>query len=343
MPQARAASLVALVLVLALGCGTPCQQIRLDRERFLARAQADSRPHLWLDVPFPVVDRLLLQHVDALPRLSFPPPDGGRWGRHLKQLDVVPNGLSLRPAREGRVGLAVVLTLYYGGTPTVTMTVELHLRPRVDGTRRLVELAVHADDLRDLRPTLSKDAAARLARHIRGQLPRLVRPLLSDAVVARAADAVLERAAVKVRESFQAGALARIGRVARVHVKLPALPISDVRISSSAGSPGQLHVGILTSLPVEVGLAKPPSRAPTDRELVSLRSGSRAPASTPRCPTSAWTRWKGPRSTRSAPSSTRCSAPAWTWQPRWPPACAWASAAGKWRRGCAPRPSRATS
>jgi hypothetical protein len=280
VPLMRAARLAPLFVVLALtlGCGTPCQQIRLDRERFLARDRADTRPHVWLDVPFSVVDRLLQQHVDALPRLRFAPPDGGRWGRHLKPLDVVPNKLALRAAPEGRVGLAVALVLYYGGTPTVTLTVELDLRPRVDGTGRLLELAVRADDLRSVKVTRTGDAATRLARHIRGQLPRLVRPLLSDAVVARAADAVLDLVVVKVREAFRGGALAGIGRVARVHIKLPALPISDVSISSRAGSPGGLQLGILTSLPVEIGLARAPASAPADRELVTVHVAGAAVA-----------------------------------------------------------------
>lgn len=245
---------MGLLLLVPMGCGTPCQQIRDERAGFLARDRGVDDPHLSIALPFALVNRLLAEHLDELPSVPVPSPVGGKLKRYLGQIELVPRSLTLQPAPDGVVGLRLTLGVSYRGADLVDMTTDLQLRPKLDHKGRRLRLAIRADDLRDLRPRITEDGAERLAQAIRRQVPSAARRLIPAKTFGSAANKILDRAVSQAYAALRDGALRELGRVAEISLALPDVPVADLRISSTGGPKGAMHLGVVTSLPVRQGL-----------------------------------------------------------------------------------------
>jgi hypothetical protein len=250
----RTVVLLSLLFLIA-SCGTPCQQIRGDRQRFLARdtsPENGEQPQLSLEVPFALLNRLLAESVSELPSVPVPSPVGGRLKRYLGGIKLIPRALTLGPAPKGLVGLRLVLALSHRGDELVDVIADLHLRPRLDtntkdmNKQRLI-LSLRGEDLRGLRPRITEGGAERLTKAIRKSIPRAARALIPKKTVRAAANTIIDRASAQAFAALRDGALRRLGQVAQISLDLPPVPVADARISSNAKV---LRVDITTALPV---------------------------------------------------------------------------------------------
>jgi hypothetical protein len=249
----RAASIAALALALAgPGCASPCARTRASRAAFEDREPGEKtpRPHLSIEVPFALVERLVAGHLGALPaaRLEMPEIAGVSTGTLALRVESV----RLRPAPPGRLGFLVHVALRSGRTTVLAFDVEAVVRPRVDVARGEVVLALRGEDIQSIRPRLDAGARKGVVDFVWSQLPDVARMVGSkDQIAGLLGDAVEElgdQAFALVRREL----LDELGEITRTAIDLPDLPLRALTVHSAAGV---LTIDAHTALPVAEGVA----------------------------------------------------------------------------------------
>lgn len=255
--------LLAVVSVVASGCGTPCEEIARHRQAFLGRsAEPTVEPHLVAAVPLAVVNRMIEPRVRELePQRLEVPLSGilsGVLGGMLDGLVLQPRQVQVVPASRGQVGVVVLLDVMQRSETYFTLRVAGEVAPRLDPEAHRVEVELRADDFRSMEPELSAGAVDRLGQVLHRQLPAMARMLLPPQAIGEAArfvtTFVLSNAYPVLRDALFAG----LGPVARFSIALPDLPIERIAFSTNEADGGQLVLAAHTSFPVTAGLGSEP-------------------------------------------------------------------------------------
>ena len=260
--------------LVAPACGTTCEQIAGDRARFLHREGGTPQPHLALEIPFAMANRLIAARLERVPATPITLGAGGRFQRYLPSLTLVPKRLELRPAPPGHLGLHAELELRTSGGRWLTVDVAGQLRPELRAGTGQLELGIRADDLRSLRPRLNPVAREQVIDFLVGRhLPVPLRLLLRSEAAGALLDQIVADATEKTYAALREHVLARLGEVVRLRIGVPDLPLADLRLHSAGGrSDGRLVVHARTPFPVSEGLAvTTPGERPPAPDVMRLR------------------------------------------------------------------------
>lgn len=249
-----------------------CEEMAADRRAFFARRGLPTlEPHATIYVPFAVADRLIARRLGALHPVGSPVTLPGRIGRFLGSFRLVPRRLTMRPAPSDRLGLRLELDLVAGDTSLLAMRMDLDARPQLDSARRTLRVALRAEDVREVRPTLAPGAAQQLASEIRSRLPSVAKAVVSEEEIAMLARSSTEYLGGHLGSLLiDSGLLGRLGEVTGFSVHIPIVRVSRVTLHSVEANGGGLMVGVFTELPVASGV---PTSEPTTGhpELVQIR------------------------------------------------------------------------
>ena len=248
-----------------------CEEMAADRRAFFSRRALPAlEPHATIYLPFAVADRLIAQRLGALHPVGSPVTLPGRIGRFLGSFQLVPRRLTMRPAPSDRLGLRLELDLVAGDTSLLAMRMDLDARPQVDSARRTLRVALRAEDVREVRPTLAPGAAKQLASEIRSRLPSVAKAVVSEEEIAMLARSSTEYLGGHLGSLLiDSGLLGQLGEVTGFSVDIPIVRVSRVTLHSVKANGGGLMVGVFTDLPASgVPISEP---TPGHAELVQIR------------------------------------------------------------------------
>lgn len=282
-PRAAAllAALVATVGLAPAACGTSCEEIRADRDRFLARHDATGAPHAELVLPLALANGLAARGFQRLrsPRVTVPAlaNAGLRVAFELR-------GARLVPASEpGRVGVALDVTVVDDtpGAPAlrdiISFSLDARVRPVVDAASHRAIVWLRPSDLVGATPRLEARGGAAVRSWLRDALPAGLAAATPDALLDALAEVALAWFADAGWPLIRDNLLADLADVPLLDLALPAeLPLAGASFSTVAGRHPALVVELVTSLPVRRGL--PPRSGLVRPGVVELRLAGAAAA-----------------------------------------------------------------
>jgi hypothetical protein len=258
--------------VLQAACASMCEELAADRKAFFARRPpAASEPHATVLVPFAVADRLIERRLRALQPVGSPVILPGRIGKFLGSVRLVPRRLTMRPAPDDRVGLRLEVDVMAGEKSLLALSMDLDVRPEVDAGKGRLRVALRADDVRKVRPSLHPDAAQGLAAEIRSRLPSVARAVVSQDEIAALARGSIDYLAGHLGSLLvDSGLIGSLGEVTDVTVDIPVVPVSRLSLHSVRQGGGGLLIGVFTDLPAPTGVPTSGVRV-SDPEVVQVR------------------------------------------------------------------------
>ena len=268
---AAAALLVGAVLLQA-ACASMCEELAADRRAFFARRPGTATaPHATVLVPFAVADRLIERRLRALQPVGSPVRLPGRIGTFLGSVRLAPRRLTMRPAPDDRLGLRLEVDVLAGEASLLSLTMDLDVRPELDPGQGRLRVAVRADDLRKVRPTLHPHAAQGLAAEIRSRLPSVARAVVSQDEVAALARTSIDYLAGHLGSLLvDSGLLGSLGEITDFTVEMPIVPVSRLSLRSVRQGGGGLLIGVFADLPVRAGVITSGVTV-RDRRVVEVR------------------------------------------------------------------------
>jgi hypothetical protein len=269
------ALLAASMVAVGVGCGTPCVQIARDRDAFQARqATANGEPHFVASVPLDMVNQMIEPRVRAIAPLPLDLPSGGILEGYLDGFVLQPRQATLVPGERGLVGIVVLLDVVRRGQAIFSLRLEGEIQPRLDSSRRRVEVELRLEDFRSMEPQISPGAAENLAESLGQMIPGMVRMLIPPGAITAAAGTItsfiLSSAYPLLRDRLFAG----LEPIARFAIDLPEIPIESISFSTSAAAGGQLVLSGVTSLPVSSGVGPGAELEPSAQGIAMVMSGS---------------------------------------------------------------------
>ncbi len=247
---------LAIIVVVASGCGTPCAQIASHRQAFLERSVEQApTPHAVAVIPLSMANELIEPQVREMSSFPIQVPGAGVLGPYLRDLSVQPRAARLVPAQGEGIGLAVDLDVMQGEALLFSLAVGGVIQPTFDSETRRVIVELRPGDFTSMRPTLAPDAITRLSRALERVIPSFARLLLPGPVIAAGAalvgEIVLTQSYPMIRDQLLGG----LGPLARLDVTLPELPIERIATSTRPGTEGgTLRLDLYTTLPIAHGV-----------------------------------------------------------------------------------------
>ncbi len=247
--------LVAVLAALPLAaCGTTCDEIRTSKDDFFARDGWIDAPHAEVIIPLRLANRLIYERLElrTSDRLTVPGLEqlGVGLGVELALTDV-----RLVPADDGHVGVAVTAAVRDGDLPLLDLIIEAQIRPIIDPRRRVIDVVLEPRRLDAVRPRFEAEGKRRLGAWLREALPTGVARLLPEAATQQAASAALTWVVDEGWPLVRDYLLSPLDDALLVQLTLPDIPLERATLRSTAGRHPALHVDLVTTLPVERGLA----------------------------------------------------------------------------------------
>jgi len=249
--------LVALVMALGTigGCKTTCKRMEKDRKTFFSRPPANEDPHISIVLPFPLADRLVASSIGNIKPIKVKVPSLGTVKSYFGDMRIAPKRVTLRPAAAGKVGFRLDLDVLDGKEVVFSMYLDTDVEPDIDLEARVVELALSPSSLGSIKPKLSKDAKKKLGGRIYKRIPKAARLFIPRKIVNEAAGSVVTMLVKGFYEMSKDTLLKQLGDKAKLSFELPNIPAKEVSIRSISGTPGALELLIVTTLPVDKGIA----------------------------------------------------------------------------------------
>ena len=259
-------------LLPSVGCGTSCREIASHRLAFAqARARTEA-PHASLVLPFAVANGLLSAHLAARvsDRLVIAPlePLGADLG-----VSFALTGARLSPGERDdgeHVGVEIEVAVRDGALELFSLGLRADLRPRFDPVARTVALMLRPEAVREVRPKLGPEGRARVGRWLQAALPEGIGEAMGQAAAAELGAAVVGWLAESGFPLVRDHLLADLEETPLAAVELPELPIASATFRVLRGRTPALAVDVVTTLPVEVGLAADADVPPADALGVRL-------------------------------------------------------------------------
>jgi hypothetical protein len=269
----------AVVAGFVPGCGgATCEQLARNRADFLARAATDTGTHIEVTVPYAVANGLINPALAKIEPLAVDVPGLGSLASAFGRLRVAPRRVTLQAAHGDRVGLRLDFDVLVGGDDAFGLWVETELEPEIDLSAGRVSLGFSPESLEKVKPHLTADAAQKLGGLVYRNLPGLARALVSRPAIDKAAAGVVELLLERFYAMSKDRLLEELGKLARLSVALPDVPIRSLSLEPTADAKGALRLSISTNLPVAADLAARAPGTPLPADRVSVRASAPAVA-----------------------------------------------------------------
>lgn len=273
----RCALALAMLAGLAGGCGANCAEIAARKRELTERTAVAAGPHARVHLPFARANRLLAELVrDPALRVPLPVPSLGPFSLAALELTAVARQVELRPGAADQLRFAIELEIDDADQPVTVLTAVTDVRPQLVGAGEGCELVAGfgPDHLRSVALHLRDQDGHALVDAVARWLPPALRGSVPRAVLDAAARKLAEYLTGRAYEALRATLLRRLGEVTRLRIRLPALPIAAIRVSST---PDALTIDLTTDLPVRRGLAAAaPASGPASGDVVVQLSESTA-------------------------------------------------------------------
>lgn len=227
------------------GCASPCARVRQAHAEVTRRAEPGaSGDHLRLSIPLALVNQVVGRELRGLPRVPLALP--AIAGVSLGTASVGVDRLTIVPGAPEEVSFAADVSVRSGTRALVVVRIMARVRPRLDPASGTVIVALDEQGLVAMDAKLGAGGARGLTDMLWSRLPPAARMLTSRDEVARlaepAANSLLRSAAALVEREL----LDELGRVARVELDLPPIPVDALHVRSTSAD---LVIGVHTSLP----------------------------------------------------------------------------------------------
>ena len=262
--------------VLQTSCGSTCDRIEKDRESFLARKGTNTGTHVEVLVPFAVAERLIEPYIPADKPIEVDTSSLGDLADYLRDLSVVPIRVKLNPAAPEHIGFHLDFEVRSNGNKAFEMYVETDVRPEIDLAAGKVRFGFTAEVLKKAKPGISKGAKEDLGGLIYSRIPSAARFLISRSMVEAAAGTAVELLISGFYERAKEKMLPKLAKISQFELNLPDVPLTSVAVTSTQENGGHLRFAVVTSLPVNAGIAQRPKvAARPSQKLIAIRmSGS---------------------------------------------------------------------
>ncbi len=239
VPAPRLASVTCL-LALALGlsaCGA-CQKVSSSRQTFLEAQQggeSSGGPHLSVEIPDALIRSWLDGAIRSLPGVSFDLPGLGDVGRYAGKFDFKARSLTVAIDRDDAARFDLDLDVKRGGSTLFGMRLAAAAPIVFDTQKGTMRIALRADLFEKVEPRIDDAAVGRLTDALYALVPSPARLVLSKSAVRRYATAGVEALARQTYGLIRRQLLTPLGEVAQFTVKMPAVPIAALSLSSVRG------------------------------------------------------------------------------------------------------------
>ncbi len=257
---------IVLVPLLTASCAAPCEKVR-KRETALRNPGevAATGPQMVVSIPLTTLNHLLSRPVAKLrpvalpiPELNLPQLPGLKLGLgnvriHVQQIAVV-------PAPDGLLGLDIVLGLSSGNKPITAIHLQTQVRPQINPQNGTIQVAVGANDIAAIKPTLPASERKRLANFLWTQVPASLTRLVSRGRVEQAAAGLVENLLGRSFESIRRNLLGNLHQYLTFSFDLPEVPVRTVHLrSGKSGEVPALLLDVTTPL-AAAAVARPGTR-----------------------------------------------------------------------------------
>lgn len=256
LARALGRALLAVALTPTFGCAGPCAKVRNAQAQFDAAEGPAKAPDVAMWLPYDRLDRLIAPQIRDIQRFAVPLPELA--GFALPRLEGMVESVRIRPARAGRVGFAVRVSLRSGGKRLLVVDLSAEVPPRVAADKETIEIDLAQAEVKDMRAKVDANGTRQLSAWLWSQLPDAVRsmtprPVFDQAVADLSGELVsglAGRLAGEVPTLFE--------EVAAIEIDLAGLPIAAVDLRSD---PQALQLALRSDLPVARGLEDPYAKA----------------------------------------------------------------------------------
>ena len=246
--------LLLATLMLSTSCGTPCENIQKDYQKFINNQSQTSKPHISLELPYDLANQMMAQNLNRLGSKKVTLKNLGTLNRFFSSVELVPQRLFLEPAPKDHIGLTLIVGVHYKGASQLSLTLKTTLKPEYAPAQGQITLKLRPENFVNLTPTISQGAQNNLSDAIYRGLPKHARKIISRKLIAKGSSQVID---YLIKNSFSLIKKAwfdKLGVLAEFTLQIPELPIRSISLNSKGGVAGFLQINIVTTLPVTHGL-----------------------------------------------------------------------------------------
>lgn len=260
------------VASMLVGCASPCARVRQAHAEVTdPGVSGASGDHLRLSIPLALVDQVVSREVRGLPRASLPLP--AIAGISLGTASVGVDRVTVVPGAPEEVSFAADVSIHSGKRVLAVVRVMARVRPKLDPKSGTVTIALDRQGLIALDAKLAPGGARGLTDALWAQLPPAARALTSKGDVARVAEPAANELLRATADLVERELLDELGRVARVELDLPPIPVDEIHVRST---PDDLVVGVHTPLPSRGAIAATAPRTTPKHQIELAIHGSAA-------------------------------------------------------------------
>ncbi len=251
---------VAAAATFQLGCG-PCQQIAAHRDAFQAReATSGAAPHLAISIPQSLINDAMSAGLARIRPKELDLPGMGQIARYVDKMSFAPKRIGIERAANSKdqYRIAMDLDVGLGSSSLFVMTLATQTAPLINREKGEVELALRADMLESLTPSIPDAAVSRLTSALLSKVPAAVRALLPRSEIDRLSRGAIQYVSQNAVRLLRSQILTPMGQLASFRFKMPDLPLASLEMVSQSG---RFDILARTTLPVQRGLGTLPSAA----------------------------------------------------------------------------------
>lgn len=254
-----------------LGCASPCARVRqAHTELTQPTAPGAAGDHLRLSMPLALVNQVVNREVRGVPRVRLPLPSIA--GVSLGAASVGVDRVTVVPGAPEEVSFVADVSVRSGTRTLLLVRVAARVRPQLDPGSGRVVVALDQKGLVAMDATLGPGGTRTLVDALWAQLPGAARMLTTKDDLARLADPAADQLLHRAADLVERELLDDLGKVARVELDLPPIPIDELHVRSSAAD---LVIGVHTPLPSRGAIAATaPRRAPAHQVELTIHAAA---------------------------------------------------------------------
>ncbi len=260
------------VIATMAGCASPCAGVQQAHHEITNRSEpGTSGDHLRLSIPLALANQVIRREVGGLPRARLPLP--AMAGVSLGAASVGVDGVTIVPGAPGEVSFVASVSVRSGRRLLLPVQVAARVRPELDPDGGRVVVALGPKGLIAMNATLGPGGARGLVDALWSQLPAAARMLTSKEDLARLAEPAANELLRSTTALVKRELLDELGRVARVELDLPPIPVDAINVRSTKAD---LIVGVHTPLPSRGAIAATVPRTTPKHQVELTIHGSAA-------------------------------------------------------------------
>ncbi|MCX4242458.1 hypothetical protein [Paraliomyxa miuraensis] len=249
----RPTPLLALLCATATlgGCASPCARVeQAHTELTQPTAPGVAGDHLRLSMPLALVDQVVNRELRGLPRAHLPLP--AIAGVSLGAASVGVDRVAVVPGPPEEVSFVADVSVRSGTRTLLPVRVTARVRPKLDPGNGRVVIALDPEGLVAMNATLGPGGTTTLIDALWAQLPGAARMLTTKSDLARLAEPTANQLLRSAANLVERELLDDLGKVARVELDLPPIPVDEIHVRSSEAD---LVIGVHTPLPSRGAIA----------------------------------------------------------------------------------------